>query len=470
MFIKKVLIKNYRLFSSTLTFELNNLNIPNNEEKGSGLNIFVGENGCGKSSLINALVLPLLQYKADNFNSSDFNDPTEKANIEIYSAENFLFKGTMPNQSSPYQGKGFAFVAGIRERVNDNFLSSVVVHDQKYIKADGQVKPREGSPDLRLSVNNPWSGPRFNENDILFLDEGRTYQIRSGMYSTTRFDRLMDDFDLQYIKRSTINDLDASIKAVVTGIENEFLTKSIEVFEDLSREKLCLSFINNWAPHDKAFFCIKKSNNQQISIDKIGSGYETIFSLLYSFYLAQQSNKQLIILIDEPELHLHPTLQEKFINVLLDLSKTAQIFLTTHSPLFIKQIMENEKVQVTVLKKTAGSVSTARPEHRVLPYLSSNEINFVAFNLPTEEYHNELYEELYIRDSQNRRIPLSLKDYDLHFFQREKSESPSFRYNGQENAVSIHTYLRTQIHHRSSAGKPDIGQIQSSIEKMRSYF
>jgi len=195
-----------------------------------------------------------------------------------------------------------------------------------------------------------------------------------------------------------------------------------------------------------------------------------IFSLLYSFYLSQQSNKQLIVFIDEPELHLHPKLQEDFVKILLEFSKTAQIILTTHSPLLVKQVLYNEKAQVNVLQKEASKVKIAKIEDRVLPYLSANEINFIAFGLPTEEYHNELFEELKIRDDNTRTAPLNLKDFDTHFFQTNKSEAPNYPYNGTANQVSIHTHLRTQIHHRGTAGKADIQQIKQSIEKMRGFL
>lgn len=200
MKIKKISIQNFRLFPNEPTFEIDNLNIPDNQNEGSGLSLFVGENGCGKTSLLDAFVLPLLSYKAESFSLSDFFDPNQKANIQIFAEKDFDFKGTMPNQKNPYKGKGFSFESGVRARENKSYLSSIVVHDQKYIKADGQDKPQDTSPDLRVSVNNPWSGSRFNENDILFLDKNRTYQIRSGTYNPTRFDRLMEDFDFQYLK------------------------------------------------------------------------------------------------------------------------------------------------------------------------------------------------------------------------------------------------------------------------------
>ena len=181
-------------------------------------------------------------------------------------------------------------------------------------------------------------------------------------------------------------------------------------------------------------------------------------------------SKQLIVFIDEPELHLHPKLQEDFVKIILEFSKTAQIILATHSPLFVKQVLYNEKVQVSVLIKENDEVKIAKIDNRVLPYLSSNEINFIAFGLPTEEYHNELYEELKIRDDNNRTTPLNLKDFDLIFFQKDKHELANYPYNKVDNQVSIHTHLRTQIHHRGTAGQANIIQIKQSIEKMREFI
>ena len=465
MFIEKIAIKNFRIFSYEQAFEVDNLNIPDGQNEGSGLTLFVGENGLGKTSLLDALALPILPYKAENFSLSDIHDPTNKTTIEIFAEKDFKYKGTMPK--AEYKAKGFVFDAGVRARENRAYLSSIIVSDQRYIRADGESKPEDGKPDLRLGVNNPWSGTRFNENDILFLDKNRTYQTRSGTYNTTRFDRLMEDFDYQYIKQGDKPlDCNEKLSEVKQGIENAFITNSIEKFKEISGQELSFNFIENWRPFSQGFFGVQKENKQIVSLKDLGSGYEMIFSLLYSFYLAQQSGKQLIILIDEPELHLHPKLQEEFVKILLEFSKIAQIILTTHSPLFVKQILENEKVQVHILKIENNELSVSPMTARVLPYISANEINFVAFNLPTEEYHNELFEAL----KNNNYDHLNIKDFDLHFFQNEKKELANYPYKQEPNQVSIHTHLRTQIHHRGKYERPDIKQIKSSIEKMRTFF
>ena len=113
------------------------------------------------------------------------------------------------------------------------------------------------------------------------------------------------------------------------------------------------------------FICQQnRPDPRSILLDSLGSGYEMIFSLLYSFYLSQQSNKQSIVFVDEPELHLHPKLQESFVKILLEFSKSTQVILTTQSPLFVKQVLYNEKVQVNILKKENSEVKIAKIKDR----------------------------------------------------------------------------------------------------------
>ena len=468
MFIKSIQIKNFKLFSPDEFFEISDLNIPDGQNNGSGLTIFVGENGCGKSTLLDAFAMPYISYKTDSFSLSDINNPNEKVEINILTNEVYTYKGTMPRVE--YKGKGFSFLGGVRSRGTSGYLASMVVTDQKYIKADGETKPPDNAPDLRLSVNNPWSGSRFSEIEYLILDKNRTFQTRKGTYNDTRFDRIMEDLNYQYIQKEE-NPIDCNEslkevknlenKGVITGI-SEAITKFIEI----SGNQLKLKLIDNWKPFSNAFFGTDKENLQSIPLNQLGSGYEMIFSLIYSYYLSKKGNKKLIVLIDEPELHLHPKLQSDFVELLLEFSKDSQILLTTHSPLFIKQSMSNSNVQVRILTKTENSVTVANPELALLPYVSANEVNFIAFKLATEEYHNELYERLMQLKATNNKI----KDFDVSFFQTEKGEPKDSPWMGHLNEVSIHTFIRNQIHHRADNGKAEYDNLKSSIEKMRQYL
>lgn len=463
MFISRINIKNFRLFNPSEYFIIDGFNVPDGANEGSGLNVFVGENGCGKTSLLEALTLPILEFKSDSFSLDDMNDPKDKVEIQIFSDKDFSVAGTMPKGN--FDAKGFEFKAGCRSRDTKSYLSSLVVTDQLFIKSDPN-RPKDNSPDLRLNVNNPFSGKRFNANDVVFLDKNRLYQTRCGSFNTTRFDRLMEDFSHQYIKNTgTIKNLNVSIdtEAKKDKIENKFLELAINKFSEISGIKLHLELIDNYRPFKNAYFAEEKENNQQIPISNLGSGYEMIFSLIYSFYLAQQSGKQLIVLIDEPELHLHPALQKQFVLFLVEISKDAQIFITTHSSLLIKQLAYNNKVKTMILQ-SGPKISTL--QDRKLPYISSNETNYLAFNLPTEEYFNELYEELKYIYGEDK----SYQKFDNEFFIEKMGESKDSPWKDHPNSVSIHTYIRNQIHHQRDNGKPNDAALRISIEKLRTYF
>lgn len=464
MFIKTIQIKNFRLFSPDGFFEINDLNIPDAQHEGSGLTIFVGENGCGKSSLLDAFALPYVSYKADGFSLADINSPEDKVEIHILTNTVYDYKGTMPN--ADYKGKGFTFLGGVRARGNRGFLSSMIVTDQKYIKADGETKPKDNTPDLRLSVNNPWSGSRFNEIEYLILDKNRTFQTRKGTYNDTRFDRLMEDLNYKYIQTDGKPvDINNQLNSTV-DVENEGIKEAIAKFAEITGNTVQLNLIDNWKPLLNAYFGAAKENLQSVPLNQLGSGYEMIFSLIYSYYLSKKGNKKLIILIDEPELHLHPKLQSDFIKLLLEFSKDSQVILSTHSPLFVKQAMENQRVKVKTLVKTPNSVQVANPSSKVLSYVSANEVNFIAFNLATEEYHNELYEELKLRNG----LTKGIKQFDNDFFHTVKGEPKNAPWMGNPNEVTKHTFIRNQIHHQAENGKAAYADLLQSIEKMRGFL
>lgn len=465
--IKSINISNYKLFPPNEIFTIDNFNIPDGKTLGSGLSIFVGENGCGKSTLLDALALPYVSFKADSFSINDLNDPTNDCEIEVLTSKEFNYKATIKGE---YKGKGFSFKGGLRKQGSKQFLSSTTVTDQKFIKADGETKPKENSPDLRLSVSNPWAGSRFNEIEYLILDRNRVFQTKKGTFNETRFDKIMENFNFQYLQKEG-NPFDCNnglknVKEFESKGVAEGLSEAVNKFSEISHHQLKLKLIDNWKPFTNAFFGAEKDNLQTVPLNQLGSGYEMIFSLLYSYYLTKKEKKKLIVLIDEPELHLHPKIQSDFISLLLDFSRDAQIILTTHSPLFVKQAMINDKVLVKVLTKNDFSVQVADPSTSVLEYTSANEVNYVAFGLPTEEYHNELYEHLFKKHSTSYKI----KPFDIEYFQKEKGEAKEHPWLTYPNEVSIHTFLRNQIHHRAENGPPEIKELEQSIKKMREFI
>lgn len=108
------------------------------------------------------------------------------------------------------------------------------------------------------------------------------------------------------------------------GFQN---TSDIQKFKDL---------ISN----DIEFYLNDKSNR---NIEGKGSGLQRLgYILLHSRIIKKIRKKQVILLIDEPDIYLHQGLQKKLLKHLKDIALNSQVFITTHSSTFIdKYKLEN---------------------------------------------------------------------------------------------------------------------------------
>lgn len=84
---------------------------------------------------------------------------------------------------------------------------------------------------------------------------------------------------------------------------------------------------------DQGLFFLKFYNGENShSSDGLGEGIVSIFGIIDSLY---DSSPGEVIVIDEPELSLHPTLQKRLFNLLSYFSRDRQLIISTHSPYFV---------------------------------------------------------------------------------------------------------------------------------------
>lgn len=92
------------------------------------------------------------------------------------------------------------------------------------------------------------------------------------------------------------------------------------------------------------FYIIR--DNLSIEIDTISSGEREIINFIFGLFLEQLNDG--IVIIDEPELHLHPNWQKKLIQILKEetSNKNVQILFVTHSSSFISYNILNNIYRV----------------------------------------------------------------------------------------------------------------------------
>jgi predicted ATP-dependent endonuclease of OLD family len=77
-----------------------------------------------------------------------------------------------------------------------------------------------------------------------------------------------------------------------------------------------------------------KEGDRKATIDHLGSGFRRIFAILLYIYHPEYE----IVIIDEPETHLHPAIIKKLLWAMQNAGDCGQVLFTTHSPLFINSI------------------------------------------------------------------------------------------------------------------------------------
>lgn len=177
-----------------------------------------------------------------------------------------------------------------------------------------------------------------------------------------------------------------------------------------------------------------------------------LLTLSVENHKSQLSNT--ILLIDEPEVHLHPPAQINLLNELIQITKNKRnniVFFATHSNYLIDKknldrcykVIKHEN-QKTVLEKIAKTTS------------SYAEVNYDVFDIVTTDYHNELYG--YLEDTDIAKLNALPKTKVWHNTKTGKNEN-----------VSLSRYVRHSIHHpendqnRTYTDK----QLISSIEILR---
>lgn len=257
------------------------------------------------------------------------------------------------------------------------------------------------------------------------------------------------------------------VEAKLTEVSERTLEKLREINSDIANSlNPVIPSVESlkWAD---VFKNVSISGDEDIPINKRGSGTKRL--ILLSFFRAEaerrymeSDNSCVIYAIEEPETSQHTENQKILIDALLTVSESpnSQIIISTHSSSIVKAL-DFTNLRLITFEDELKTLSSVLPGQ--LPYPSLNEVNYLAFNDVSEEYHNELYGFI---DAEG-------------YLQFYKSGKPTIAYNkilpdGNIRNVNVilTEYIRHQIHHPENTNNTRFTneQLEESICLMRDFI
>ena len=202
-----------------------------------------------------------------------------------------------------------------------------------------------------------------------------------------------------------------------------------------------------------------------IQVNKHGSGVRRLILLNFFRYEAEKKvaeGKDVVYAIEEPETSQH----NEHIKMMMDALKALsgrdhiQIIITTHNPYLVKQM---DYSQLRLVAENGGLKTVNPVDTASMPYISLNEVNYLAFGEASEEYHDELYGHLEYRGDLNAFLGTQPQQNYI----RLRKDGTTL--NEQKCKTEI---IRHQIHHPENTLNPRYTslELKQSIELMRQYL
>lgn len=216
------------------------------------------------------------------------------------------------------------------------------------------------------------------------------------------------------------------------------------------------------------------------------------FKQFISFLLtisAENKNEELqntILLLDEPETHLHPKAQEYLLTQLIDITnneKNNVAFFATHSNYMIDKKDLSRYYRVEKKKDGNGDEHTQAEQFSKKP-TSYAEVSYEVFDILDEHYHNELYDKLrdwYIWDKNSKEQDSSkhietiwINPFDEQYFKQIKKLAKDYKDTskpGNSTAkVTLPTFVRNCIHYPVNKKDSFDENLKKSIDLLRGYL
>lgn len=352
MNIYKIEVKNYKSIRNSGEIEI--------DDK---IMAFIGQNNAGKSAILDAIQCVFPSTKK-TVNRSDFHKGTRN-NIEICIwfngvTDEYLQEKFILNNITKLDDK----LSKLKEeyQIDDNNMcvKLVVTNGDRigtkyYVGTESEKEIKEADlkkilpilkviPAIRDPKNESTAGTNSYLRELIaMLDDNMATSISiagNGMVSYKELNKIIAEESANRCQ---------SISDSITNYYNEAI--GVKDFEVIVSSDVNISKGTTY--YTKIY---DKSTDIESDILNCGTGYQSmiILSILEAYVELAQKKTEYILIIEEPEVYLHPALQRKMIDTLLMISENNQVIFSSHSPITVGKMGKN---QVRLVKRDGGEAS-----------------------------------------------------------------------------------------------------------------
>ena len=310
------------------------------------INVLVGANNAGKTSILNAIQR---LFKTERISERDLNYLIKDGNLTIegdvlFTKEQWnsfltLGLGVMPNVLPNTIDTNHLLNKLEEKSIKLKFIGGYINRKQSTLTGNASI-----DLDLFKELNQ-------NSNIDLLLLQTQNQIANSNFYNVYKSPLYLDSKGKildreQFIPLNQIDNKvgeNVNIRGLLYALKKrepqkfeDFKKRLLEIFTELND----VDVINNEELGQFELILHEKlrkngtTENVSYDINNVGQGMQTLVLMLSTILLLKPS----IVLMDEPEVHMHPSLIKEFVKYIQLLSVDTQFIITTHSLVLIQEV------------------------------------------------------------------------------------------------------------------------------------
>ena len=293
--------------------------------------VFYGINGSGKSTILEAISISLLISTIA---------PKNKEHLEAI--EKNLIKRLSLGKEWIYNNKQ-KFQINLQLIDNNTSIDTILIYN-KNGGLEWQVQDNKKISDYikKLQFEYLSSYRLFTPSKVLQAgDWNKIEDIKKEAWNIDNH-TLSFQFSNSYatVKQYLVNLITDKKVGVINNKNIEILEKIKQSFQIFFPDKIFLEQLARSEMNQDYKFLIQNEDKTVVDIDQLSSGEREIIA--FFTYLSTQAIDKSILIIDEPELHLHDKWQSILLYAIHKLFPNVQLFLATHSEEIHQSVSESE--------------------------------------------------------------------------------------------------------------------------------